>query len=102
MAVADGLAVGSVGLVPHDMSDRPDQRHRFPWVSDVFVSEGCRNRGVATAMMRHIAEEPTSNETLYLQTYSADSLYAALGWAVLERVMYHGELTAIMSKSRSR
>jgi len=89
-------AIGSVGLVPHDMSDRPDQRHRTPWVSGVFVDQGYRKQGVASAMMQYISE-CTLDGTLFLQTYSAESLYASLGWVVIERVMYHDELTSIMS-----
>lgn len=100
VATEAGKAIGSVGLVPHDMSDRPDQLQRTPWVSGVFVSEPYRNRGVASAMMRYIAE-CTPDETLYLHTDRAEALYMSLGWMVVERVMHRDELTSIMALAKT-
>ena len=95
VAIEHGNVIGTGCLKLEDLEIRP---HLSPWLGGLFVVPEYRNRGVATAMIRHLLEEAQSFQlgVLYLWTPSAESLYAKLGWKTVERLDYCGYSVAVM------
>jgi GNAT superfamily N-acetyltransferase len=97
VALAGGELLGSASLLPHDMEIRRDLT---PWLADLYVAPVHRHRGLGSALVQRAVQEAArlGFETLYLFTTSREneSLYAALGWSVRERVQYLGALRVVM------
>lgn len=87
---------GSALLLAQDMDTRPDLT---PWLAGVFVKPEFRHRGLGAALTRRIMEEAGALDApkLYLYTRTAESLYASLGWSVVERCDYRGAPAVIMA-----
>ena len=62
-------------------------RVTFAWVSDVFVAEAHRKRGIARAMVRFAVEHPEfqNMRRWLLATRDAHGVYASLGFAGLTK-----------------
>lgn len=90
--------LGSALLVAHDMKSRP---HLAPWLAGVYVKPKHRRRGIAGQLVARIEAEARSLRTprLYLYTEIAESLYARLGWSVMERCEYRSARVVVMSKA---
>jgi len=85
-AFAEGVQVG----VARSVSDTT----RFGYISDVFVREDFRGRGIAREMVRQIMAHPLFSDvdSWYLLTVSAHPVYAGLGFQVFphpERLMIY-------------
>jgi GNAT superfamily N-acetyltransferase len=95
-APAGGQLLGSASLVEHDLRPRPDLT---PWLAGVYVAPAWRGRGVGSALVRRVVAFAAALgiPRLYLHTSTAEPLYAALGWAVVERCQYAGQDMAIMA-----
>ena len=91
------MAVGTVSLVEYETDIRTDLN---PWVTAVYVHPGYRNRGVGSALMRHIETVAIDLgvEDLYLFTPDKQRMYATLGWKVIEKLAYHRMDVSIMAK----
>ena len=89
------LAVGTAGLVECDMKTR---RHLTPWLADVVVHPERRNAGIGTRVVEFTLERARELgvRRLYLFTPDRESFYARMGWSVLERTEYRGELVVVM------
>jgi len=90
----------SAMLVAQDMDARPELT---PWLAGVYVKPKYRRSGFASALVAHIVgnAQALGIPRLYLYTDSSESLYARLGWSVLERCLYKGASVAVMSKELS-
>ena len=91
---------GCAMLVGRDMDLHPELT---PWLAGVYVKPKFRGRGYASALVAHIAgnAQAFGIPRLYLYTDGSESLYARLGWSVLERCLYKGTNVAVMSKDLS-
>jgi GNAT superfamily N-acetyltransferase len=87
---------GSASIVKFDMDTH---RELSPWLASVFVSPDHRNKGVGTALVRHVMDQAKLNsiKTLYLFTPDKEKFYRKLGLAVLCKEEYRGYPVTIMS-----
>jgi predicted N-acetyltransferase YhbS len=72
----DGVPVGTASLVKNDLPSRPDLT---PWLASVLVRPEFRGRGYSTPLVRHV-EAAAASSVLWLYTWTAEPLYARLGW----------------------
>jgi GNAT superfamily N-acetyltransferase len=93
----DGSIVGTASLIFDDLEGDP----RNPWLASVFVPAEHRKKGIASALVGAVedAARRIGYDRLYLFTSTAPSLYAGLGWRVLEQRDYRGEHIQVMDKS---
>lgn len=93
---AGGACIGTAALLAHDIDNDP----RTPWLASVYVPPARRGRGVASRLVRHVEAQAArlGYRRLYLFTESAGSLYARLGWRLLERRTLHGAPILIMER----
>jgi GNAT superfamily N-acetyltransferase len=73
------VPVATASLARKDLDSRPDLT---PWLAGIVVQPVYRGRGHATALVRHVEARARSASvpTLWLNTWTAESLYARLGW----------------------
>lgn len=78
---------GTARLKYDDLASRPDLT---PWLAGVFVAPEYRGLGYASALVRRVEAfaSTASVPTLWLYTWTAEPLYARLGW---ERVGLENE-----------
>jgi GNAT superfamily N-acetyltransferase len=91
--------VGTASLAHGDLAARPDLT---PWLAGVFVEPASRGRGHATALVRRVEAFAAAARVpvLWLQTWTAEPLYARLGWerAGLERDRGRGREVVLMRR----
>ena len=94
-----GVPVGTASLAHRDLEARPDLT---PWLAGVFVQPAFRGRGHATALVRRVEAfaAAASVPVLWLYTWTAEPLYARLGWrrAGLERDRKRGREVVLMTR----
>lgn len=66
----------------------------------MYVKEGYRHQGIATALIARCEDEAAQSgaNTWYLYTEFASKLYAKLGWHHMEACEYKGVTVNVMSK----
>jgi GNAT superfamily N-acetyltransferase len=92
--------VGTASLSHDDLASRRDLT---PWLAGVFVEPAYRGRGYATALVRRVEAfaSVASVPTLWLYTWTAESLYARLGWHRVGLETNRGEEVVLMSRRLS-
>jgi len=97
IATNDSGLMGSAALVQKDMETRQDLS---PWLAAVYVKEKFRGQGVASALIARCEQEAVQAgvDAWFLYTESATKLYEKLGWTLLERCDYKGEVVDVMCK----
>lgn len=87
VAIEDSRLLGGALLIDNDMKIRPQLT---PWLAGVYVKAEQRGRGVASQLVKRIVDEAAALDVreLYLYTDAAQSLYARLGWEVVEDLVY--------------
>lgn len=95
VAMSGKILLGSASLVPQDLKARQELS---PWMATVFVAPEYRKKGVGSTLVNRVVLEAArlNIETVYLFTPDKEKFYAALGWLVIERITYRGELQSIM------
>ncbi len=97
-----GVPVGTASLAHRDLEARPDLT---PWLAGVVVQPAFRGRGYATALVRRVEAfaVAASVPVLWLYTWTAEPLYARLGWhrAGLERDQKRGHEVVLMTRRLS-
>jgi GNAT superfamily N-acetyltransferase len=81
----EDVPVGTASLVANDLPSRPDLT---PWLASVLVLPEFRGRGYSAPLVKHVeAAAAASAAVLWLYTWTAEPVYARLGWerAGLER-----------------
>jgi GNAT superfamily N-acetyltransferase len=74
----DGVPVGTASLVASDLPSRPDLT---PWLASVLVRPEFRGRGYSAPLVKHVeGAAAVSASVLWLYTWSAEPVYACLGW----------------------
>lgn len=91
----DERPVGTASLLVHDMDTHPELT---PWLGSVYVVPEMRGRGFGTQLCRSAMQEAgrLGVGTLYLFTPDQEQLYARLGWEVVAKEQYRGELETLM------
>lgn len=86
VAIEDSQLLGGALLIDSDLASRPDLT---PWLAGVYVKAEHRGRGAASALVTRIVEEAAALgiPELYLYTDTSQSLYAGLGWDVVENTL---------------
>ena len=76
---ADNVAVGTASYVKHDL---PSRRDLTPWLASVLVMAPFRGQGYSGTLVRHVeaVAAAASVRTLWLYTWTAEPVYARLGW----------------------
>ena len=94
-----GVPVGTASLAHQDLEARPDLT---PWLAGVFVQPAFSGRGYATALVRRVEAfaVAASVPVLWLYTWTAEPLYARLGWqrAGLETDQKRGREVVLMRR----
>ncbi|MBC8996078.1 GNAT family N-acetyltransferase [Pseudomonas sp. N40(2020)] len=95
VAIEDDRLLGGALLIDSDMKTRPELT---PWLAGVYVKAEERGRGAASQLVNRIVEEAKALGVpqLYLYTDAAKSLYARLGWEVVEELVYEDLPVTIM------
>ncbi|MFN8582239.1 MAG: GNAT family N-acetyltransferase [Gemmatimonadaceae bacterium] len=97
VALDDGALVGSVSLIAHDLIEYPQYT---PWLASLYVRRDVRRCGVGSALVERLIDEssrlPISD--LFLFTTDHDLYYMRWGWAVEQRITYHGVPGTIMRR----
>jgi predicted GNAT family acetyltransferase len=74
----DNVPVGTASLVMNDLPSRPDLT---PWLASVLVRPQFRGRGYSAPLVKHVeATAAASAAILWLYTWTAEPVYARLGW----------------------
>jgi GNAT superfamily N-acetyltransferase len=97
VAVSEGGALlGSACILARTIT----HQHLSPWLSAVFVPSEHRHKGVASALsLRAVTEAAVMGfKTLYLFTPHNVSLYARMGWKIIETSEFNGLPIAIMAR----
>jgi predicted N-acetyltransferase YhbS len=94
VAVCEGQLLGSASLLPQTIT----HSHLSPWLSSVYVAPDHRNKGIGSALVRHVVQEAAGMgmDKVYLFTPNSEALYARLGWKALEHTEYQGHRLTIM------
>ena len=97
VAEIKNVPVGTISLVECDMDIRPAFT---PWVAAVYVHPDYRNRGIGSELMKYIETVgiELGIEKLYLFTPDKQRMYSALGWEVIEDLIYNRMDVSIMIK----
>jgi GNAT superfamily N-acetyltransferase len=95
-----GRPVGTASLAHDDLASRRDLT---PWLAGVYVEPACRGRGYATALVRRVEAfaSAASVPALWLYTWTAEPLYARLGWQRVGLETNRGEEVALMTRRLS-
>jgi GNAT superfamily N-acetyltransferase len=91
---------GMASIVEHDLESRPQWT---PWLAAVVVARTMRGRGHSSRLVRFIEDFARQNgvETLWLFTWSAEGIYAKLGWRPVERLEQNGREVVVMNRDLS-
>ena len=87
--------VGSASLQTLELPSHPQYAH---WLGTVFVRRPHRNRGIGSRLVERAVQEAErlGVRELHLHTPDRESMYARLGWTVVERTRYRNQDVAIM------
>jgi GNAT superfamily N-acetyltransferase len=78
VALVDDVPVGTASLVGNDLPSRPDLT---PWLASVLVRPQFRGRGYSVPLVKHVETVAAASVSiLWLYTWTAEPLYARLGW----------------------
>lgn len=99
IALDAGSVVGSAALKHHELEEQyPDLEN---WIGSVFVAEGARGKGIASALCARVIDLALRFRVpaLHLQTRdTTGGLYARLGWQTIGRTISEGRDMLIMKK----
>ncbi|MDX1817817.1 MAG: GNAT family N-acetyltransferase [Marinobacter sp.] len=98
VALDDGELVGSVCLVAHDTTDRPQYS---PWLSRIYVAPEHRGKGIGKLLINRAKTEMRrqGHGALYLITEDKGPYYARLGWEKMENYELNNHPVEIMGIS---
>ncbi|MBV8851681.1 MAG: GNAT family N-acetyltransferase [Methylobacteriaceae bacterium] len=89
--------IGTASVVEHDLDIRPNLT---PWLASLVVDRAARGHGHSRTLVKFIEDFARDNgvKTLWLFTWSAEGLYAKLGWRVVERLQRNNRRIVVMNK----
>ena len=94
VAVCEDQLLGSASLLRQTIT----HSHLSPWLSSVYVAPSHRNKGIGSALVRHVVQEAAGlgMDKIYLFTPNSEALYVRLGWKVVEHTERQGQRLTIM------
>ena len=101
VALDDSQLLGGALLIDSDLAIRPELT---PWLAGVYVKAEHRGRGIASQLVTRIVQEAAALgiPELYLYTDTSQSLYARLGWEVVEQLDDNGLNVTVMKRNTSK
>jgi GNAT superfamily N-acetyltransferase len=101
VALDDTQLLGGALLIESDLASRPELT---PWLAGVYVKAEHRGRGIASRLVSRIVQEAAALGVpkLYLYTDAAQSLYARLGWEIVEQQDDNGLDVTVMERDTSK
>ncbi|HCS46199.1 MAG TPA: N-acetyltransferase [Pseudomonas sp.] len=101
VALDDTQLLGGALLIESDLASRPELT---PWLAGVYVKAEHRGRGIASRLVSRIVQEAAALGVpkLYLYTDAAQSLYARLGWEIVEQLDDNGLDVTVMERDTSK
>jgi len=88
--------IGSVNLLENEMPIRPELS---PWMGQLFVIDGERDRGVGRILVDAAIAHAATLGYRRLHLFTSGTLpqfYNSLGWKPLETIEYLGKLRSVM------
>jgi GNAT superfamily N-acetyltransferase len=103
IAVADGIPLGVVCLVRHDMHGYSAAREWSPWIKGLYVDPAARRRGCGALLMSRCEAWAAAlgHDALYLYTERAspaEHLYRQIGWQAIRHDQYDAMDVTVMRK----
>jgi GNAT superfamily N-acetyltransferase len=101
VALEGSRLLGGALLIENDLKLRPNLT---PWLAGVYVKAEERGRGIASQLVKRVVEEAAALGVpeLYLYTDTSQSLYARLGWEVIEELVYDDLPVTVMKYTLHR
>jgi len=93
----DQEPVGTAALKIREMKTHPQFEY---WLGSVYVREDYRRQGIASELIKTVIHKSSTLgiDRLYLYTRRKESLYAKLGWKIIETPKYRGKVVSIMER----
>ncbi|MCB0734831.1 MAG: GNAT family N-acetyltransferase [Bacteroidetes bacterium] len=103
IARMDDVLVGTGGLRAevNIFQIHPHLRIHVPWIALLYVQPDFRNRQIGSHLLSHLEAEARQrgHSSVYLYTFTAESLYERAGYTSVERLDYKGHDTVVMMKN---
>ncbi len=93
-----GQPVGTVGLIGHDLDDRPELT---PWLAALYVRPEARGHGYARDLIREVENEcvRAGVPELWLHTSTAERLYASQGLRAVDTFSHRSASSVLMHRT---
>lgn len=90
--------LGTASLRVHDMDILTNLT---PWLGGVYVAQNHRHKGIARQLVNAVEQKALElgYQSLYLFTSDQASIYAKLGWKVLNELEYHQHPMVVMHRT---
>ena len=94
------VATGGLHTVVNILKIHPELERYGPWISLLYSVPELRGKGIGALLCTDITElaRQAGFSAIYLYTYTAESLYARLGWETIDSLPYKGYENALMRK----
>lgn len=96
----EAVAAGGIRNQVNIYKSHPQLMKFRPWLALLYTHKDYRNRGFGELLLDRIEKtaKTAGQDTLYLYTFTAESLYKRCGWREIDRVIYKDHDTVIMKK----
>lgn len=94
------LATGALCHDPNILKVYPELNEYGPWIAMLITKKSKRGRGLGTLVLEALEKEANTLgfSTIYLYTFTAESLYKRAGWSTFMTVEYKQHSTVVMKK----
>ena len=98
VALENDQLAGTALLVRKELDLESD---RGPWLAGLAVSRPFRGRGIGARLVKAVEQHAASvgSDRIFLYTLGSEGFYAAIGWTIEERFVWHGQPAVIMTKA---
>lgn len=93
-------ATGALCHDPNILKVYPDLQQYGPWIAMLITKKSKRGRGLGALVLEALEKEAKTLDfsTIYLYTFTAESLYKRAGWSTFMTVEYKQHSTVVMKK----
>lgn len=98
IAITDDRVIGSASIIYYQFSSH---YATSPWLTNVYVCEGFRNKGIGTTLVSSACKHAKSAgvKTLMLYTHDKEQFYLDRGWKQLRNGQILKRSVVVMEKS---